>query len=76
MNSKAIFMGGKINTFHQTLNLIEGNKAHSLKIGDQYIKYYTFDKDLVDVLLSNPESQGIIEYIMDMTKKLIRRAWC
>ena len=62
MNSKAIFMGGKINTFHQTLNLIEGNKVHSLKIGDHYIKYDTFDKDLVEDLLPNPESQGIRIY--------------
>ncbi len=61
-NSKAIFMGGKFNNFQQTLNLVEGNKNHTLKIGDQFIKHYTFDKDLISDILQGNESQAIRVY--------------
>ena len=60
--SESIDMGGQLMKFSEVSDLIENNKKHAAIVGDDYIKYEVFDKDLIEEIMKSPDCQAIRVY--------------
>jgi hypothetical protein len=59
---------GKLQTFAESVNLITAHKAHAAQIGEDYLAYVMFDKNLITTILNQPDCQSMKVYIGFDTK--------